>query len=190
MAEKQTEISNRRVYLIGFMGSGKTTAGMLLARRLRLPFIDTDTVIEEEEGMPIRELFRVKGERYFRTREKQALRRITSKHGSSGFVMSTGGGMPCGPGNLSYMRSNGTVVYLKTGVDDILRRVEDTGKRPVFHRLGREKKPREAIRALLEKRERFYSKAHIVVSNYSENAVSEVAGQIEQALEREDHGID
>jgi shikimate kinase len=190
MAEKQTEISNRKVYLIGFMGSGKTTAGMLLARSLRLPFIDTDTVIEEEDGVPISELFRVKGERYFRAREKQVLRRITGEHGSSGFVMSTGGGMPCGPGNLSYMKNNGTVVYLKTTVDDILKRVKDTGKRPIFHRFEREKKPREAIRALLEKRERYYSKAHIVVSNYGDNAVSEIAGQIEQALGRKDHGID
>ncbi len=190
MAEKQTEISNRRVYLIGFMGSGKTTTGRLLARRLRLPFIDTDTVIEEEEGMPISEIFRAKGERYFRNREKQLLRKITYEHRSSGFVMSTGGGMPCGPGNLSYMKNNGTVVYLKTGADDILERVKDTDKRPIFHRLGREKNPREAVRALLEKRERYYSMAHIVVPNYEDNTVNEVTGQIEQALGRDDNGID
>ena len=165
------------------MGSGKTTAGNLLASKLGLTFIDTDAVIEEEEGLPIAELFRVKGEPYFRTREKHVLRRLTEEHLSSGFVMSTGGGMPCDPENLGLMLKHGTVVYLKAGVDEILCRIKDTSERPVFHRLGRQEKPKEAVHALLEEREKYYSMADIVVTMHSSRTVAEVVREIERALE-------
>jgi shikimate kinase len=173
----------KNVYLIGFMGSGKTTVGMLLAGRLGLPFVDTDSVIEKEEGMPIPEIFRERGEPYFRAVENQKLRRLTKKHGSSGFVMSTGGGMPCSPTNIRYMKEHGTVIYLKTGVDDILSRVKEPIGRPVFSRLRQGNNQKEAVQALLETREIYYSKADITVSNTKDMTTRLVVEKIMTSIE-------
>ena len=98
--------------------------------------------------------------------------------------------MPCSPGNLDYMKTNGTVVYIKTGVDDILARVKDTGARPVMHRLGRGKTPREAVRALLDRRERYYDGAHVVVENFGGGDIREIACRIERSLRGDENGND
>jgi shikimate kinase len=173
----------KNIYLIGFMGSGKTTVGRLLAKTLELPFIDTDSIIEEEEGVPIPEIFGEQGERYFRAKEGQVLRKLTKQYSSSGFVMSTGGGMPCNPRNIRYMREHGTVVYLKTGVDEILARVNEPMERPVLHRLEKEGDPKEAIRSLLEKREHYYSKADITVTSSKDLTAQIVTDTIVTGLE-------
>ncbi len=82
-----------RIFLIGFMGSGKTHWGTRIAENLKIPFYDLDAVIVHEEGMNISEIFTVKGEEYFRYKEKQTLEDLVAKE--ENFVLSAGGGTPC-----------------------------------------------------------------------------------------------
>ncbi|HQB87139.1 MAG TPA: shikimate kinase, partial [Bacteroidales bacterium] len=98
-----------KIFLIGFMGSGKTTTGKKLASRLSWKFIDLDEFIEEDKGMPVAEIFETQGEDWFRTVEAEALRTVT-KAGNT--VISTGGGTPCFYENMEFMLQNGLTVYL------------------------------------------------------------------------------
>lgn len=99
------------IFLIGFMGSGKTTLGKPLAARLGYRFIDLDKAIEEGEGSTVGEIFAVRGEAHFRTLEHKYLQNIVS-HGGD-LVVSTGGGTPCFGGNMELMNASGVTVYFK-----------------------------------------------------------------------------
>jgi shikimate kinase len=98
------------IYIIGFMGSGKTTAGKKLASLLGWPFIDLDKKIEEYTGKTIPEIFSQDGEDYFRRTETQLLRELKS---SSDAIISTGGGTPCHSDNMDFMLDTGLTLYLK-----------------------------------------------------------------------------
>jgi len=174
----------KRIYLIGFMGAGKSTTGEVLARMLGLPFIDTDAVIEEEERSPIPRIFKEKGEPYFRSRERRVLRSLTRMHRVSGFVMATGGGMPASGRNIGYMRRHGTVVYLEAPVSTLLSRIKNTAHRPVYSRLGSGGPPgkKESIATLLETRTPFYRRAHITVQSTNDTNAAQTARRIEQNL--------
>src|SRR5687767_8125439 len=124
MSPVSTRLSNfsgMRIYLIGFMGSGKSHWGRLLSSKLTLPFFDLDKQIVEEEKKPIVEIFEEKGEEYFRMLEKEALYILTESHES--FVMACGGGTPCYFNNIDYMNSNGTTVWLNTRLDVLFNRL-------------------------------------------------------------------
>jgi shikimate kinase len=98
------------IYIIGFMGSGKTTAGKKLASLLGWSFIDLDKKIEEYTGKTIPEIFSQEGEDYFRSTETQLLRELKS---SSDAIISTGGGTPCHSDNMDFMLNTGLTLYLK-----------------------------------------------------------------------------
>ncbi|HMK39397.1 MAG TPA: shikimate kinase, partial [Bacteroidota bacterium] len=98
-----------RIYITGFMGSGKSTVGPLLGASLGYAFIDLDTVIEAGEGKSIAEIFREKGEQEFRALERSALRLLSAR---SNIVVATGGGALTDPGSLSIVRQSGLSVYL------------------------------------------------------------------------------
>lgn len=125
-----------RIYLIGFMGSGKTHWGRLLSSKLTLPFFDLDRQIMEEEKKSIVEIFEEKGEEYFRMMEKEVLYILTESHES--FVMACGGGTPCYFNNIDYMNNNGTSVWLNTRLDVL------------FNRLLKEKEARPLLRSLTD----------------------------------------
>jgi shikimate kinase len=148
----------RCVFIIGFMASGKTTVGRVLAKRLGCSFYDTDDLIEERAGMRIRELFAAQGEARFRDLERELLadlknasegaasrgrghrlgRLLSNLAAERGVVISTGGGLPCGSGHMRLMKEIGTVVYLRASVDDILERLtrmRAAADRPVFREL-------------------------------------------------------
>jgi shikimate kinase len=174
----------KRIYLIGFMGAGKSTTGALLADMLRLPFIDTDAVIEKEEQSSIPRIFDERGESYFRNREHRVLRRLTRMHRASGFVMATGGGMPASGRNIAYMRRHGTVVYLEAPVSTLLARIQNAASRPVYSRLGG-KNPHgreDAVVTLLQTRTPFYRQAHITVQSANDSNAAQTARRIEQVL--------
>src|SRR5512133_3442701 len=103
-------IKNQVIYLIGFMGSGKSTAGRELARLLGWSFTDLDTEVEKREGKTIRQIFAQKGEEYFRNLETKVLRDLNTLANS---VISTGGGTPCHSDNMDFMLENGLTIYLK-----------------------------------------------------------------------------
>ena len=107
-----------KVFLIGFMGSGKSTIGKLLAARLAYNFIDTDNMIEERMQKDIQTVFRVDGEDAFRQAENQMIHEIISKPGK--MVIASGGGTPCSKENLTLMNFFGTSIYLKRSVDNLV----------------------------------------------------------------------
>jgi shikimate kinase len=97
-------------------------------------------------------------------------------------VMSTGGGMPCDPENVSYMRQNGRLIYIKSNIDDIIERVKESNERPIIHRLEKTKDVRGGLEALLKAREQFYERADITVTNTRMDDTSEIVNKIQKKL--------
>ncbi len=147
----------KKVFLVGFMGSGKTTIGRLLAKKLKVPFVDIDEEIEIREGLKIPEIFALKGENYFRKLELEVLKEITLSLPS--FVMATGGGLGANPRAMEFMKKHGTVVWLDIDFDTFLRRTSKDPNRPLLKR-GEEK-----LKKLFEERKKVYSLADIRVKS-------------------------
>ncbi len=122
--------ADHNIVLIGPMGSGKTTIGRLLAARLRLPFVDSDTRITEVTGVDIPTIFAIEGENGFREREHRTLRDIASE--PAGKILATGGGAILDPRNRALLRTMGEVIYLDVGVDEQLRRLRHDRHRPLL----------------------------------------------------------
>lgn len=164
------------VVLVGFMGSGKSSVGRVLAHRFGAPFIDVDERIERAAGCAIRELFAREGEPAFRAREKSALREALSVKGC---VVATGGGAFADEGNRDLLRSYAPVVYLEAGVETLLERLTGDAGRPLL--LGGE--PEEIVRELLSRRIPGYREADFTVRTDGrtvEEVAAEVAGWIER----------
>lgn len=117
------------ISLIGLPGSGKTTVGRLLSRRLRLPFLDSDTVIEQQLGCSIREFFEREGEARFRDIEADVIDALTQVPEG---VLSTGGGAVLRPQNRTNLHSRTKVVYLHSSPDDLFRRLRHDKNRPLL----------------------------------------------------------
>jgi len=149
----------KRIFLIGYMGAGKTTVGIKLAQRMELSFVDLDLYIEGRYHKTIREIFVEKGEDGFREIEKNMLHEVAE---FEDIIISTGGGAPCFFDNLEFMNQSGTTVYLKVSVNELAARLE-SGKqtRPVLQNHSGDKLV-QFISENLEKREPFYSKASLV----------------------------
>jgi shikimate kinase len=150
-----------RIYLIGFMGSGKTHWGRLLSSKLTLPFFDLDKQIVEEEKKSIVEIFEEKGEEYFRMMEKEALYILTESHES--FVMACGGGTPCYFNNIDYMNNNGTTVWLNTRLDVLFNRLlEEKESRPLLKSLT-DAQLKQFILKKFSERRIYYEQASLVI---------------------------
>jgi shikimate kinase len=148
------------VYIIGFMGSGKSTAGKKLASALGWKFIDLDKEIEERAGMSIREIFASEGEEKFRLLETEALNSLKN---SVTTIISTGGGTPCHGNNIDLMLETGVTVYLRmTPAQLALRLLGSTGERPLLKNIPDEKLA-DFIGEKLSDREKFYNRSQIVV---------------------------
>ena len=149
-----------KIFLIGFMGSGKTTIGRHLSVQIGFDFVDTDRFIEMRQGLTISEIFIRHGEAAFREMERNILPEIQNLEYA---VVSTGGGMPCYKDNIDVMRSIGKVVYLKTSPQALSRRLLRSHiERPLI----KGKTENELLQYIVEKlaeREPFYHRAHIVV---------------------------
>ena len=117
------------VSLVGLPGSGKSTVGRQLARRLQLPFVDSDHVIEERLGCSIREYFEREGEARFRDVEESVIDELTERHQG---VLSTGGGAVLRAANREHLRSRGKVIYLKSSPDELYRRLRHDTNRPLL----------------------------------------------------------
>ena len=167
----------KNVVLIGFMGTGKTSVGRLLATRLGCSFHDLDKRIEEQHGMRIPVMFSEYGEAYFREREKEAVREAA---GRTNLVIATGGGTVKDPENVAMLRQNGVLVALTADVDTILQRTSARGARPVLDQAD-EGDRRRAIESLLEERRGLYEGADITVDT-SGRAPLEVAEHVLHAL--------
>lgn len=158
-----------RIFLIGYMGSGKTTVGRLLASKLGYGFIDMDLHIEEKQFKSVSQLFAEKGEDEFRLLEQQSLHEVAE---FENVVISTGGGVPCFFDNMDYMNSHGLTVYLKLSPSQLAERLEASraGKRPLLAgRKGDELL--QFIVAGLAVREPFYKQATLSVSGIEEEII-------------------
>jgi shikimate kinase len=145
------------IFLIGFMGSGKTTVGGLLAGRLGRKFADLDDLIVRAAGATVAELFAHEGEAGFRRRETEAVRAAAAGRGT---VVATGGGAACREENLALMLSAGRVVALEVSPAEAVRRTGSRSGRPL---LDGSPDPLAAATELLAKRQPFYARAHLRV---------------------------
>jgi shikimate kinase len=165
-----------KVILTGFMGTGKTSVGKALARRLGCPFVDTDDLIERAEGRKIEEIFAAEGEEYFRSAERRALIEALTIPNA---VVASGGGAVLSAENLSRIRAAGPLVCLTARPEVIRERVGgDVALRPILAKHGL-----EGIEGLLDQRASAYAKADFTVDT-SDRPVGSVVREIAQFLER------
>lgn len=150
-----------KIFLIGFMGSGKSHWGRQLSQGLQLPYFDLDDVITQLEKRPIAEIFAVEGEEYFRRKEQEQLDRLIRDYPA--FVCSTGGGTPCFFNNIDRMKSAGTVVWLNTSPDAlVVRLLKEKEKRPLIRDVSDEELL-SFIRKKMNDRRLYYEQAHVHV---------------------------
>jgi shikimate kinase len=160
------------LYLVGFMGAGKSTIGARVAELLQWSFIDLDTRIEERVGETIRELFRREGEGYFRALEREELRRVCRERE---VVVALGGGAFCNAENQAIIRTTGASVYLEASADVLFARCTTTQVRPLFT-------TREAMTELLERRRPMYEMANLRL-DVTGLTIDEAAERIVAAME-------
>ena len=148
------------IYLIGYMGSGKTTISRMLARRMRMEFADMDAEIVGAAGKSVGEIFAEKGEEEFRRLENKALAKVAKCENA---VIATGGGTPCFFDNMEVMNATGLTIYLKMSPEKLATRLERSkNKRPLI--MNKDQKELVGfIAENLEKREPFYSKAKLII---------------------------
>ncbi|MGA7826027.1 MAG: shikimate kinase [Geobacteraceae bacterium] len=166
----------QNIILTGFMGTGKSTVGKLLASRLNFTFRDLDALIVEKEGQSINSIFAGMGEGYFREVESSVLRTVLQ---GSSQVISTGGGAVILPENRNLMRKLGVVINLLASPKMILQRLQADDERPLL----RDSKSLPQIEKLLMERELYYSDADIRIDTDGKN-VEDVARDILTFLER------
>ena len=161
------------IFLVGYMGSGKTTIGSVLAEKLECKFIDTDDLIEKAHKQSITSLFEKKGESKFRDIEKETLRQLDS---SKKQIIATGGGMPCFRGNMKWMKKEGQTIFLKMSIDNLQYNLcHGLNTRPLLAGLD----PfavRQKIKSDLIHRNKHYLQADIVIRN--ENDVNQTVNRI------------
>ncbi|MEQ9063524.1 MAG: shikimate kinase [Vicingaceae bacterium] len=163
------------IFLVGFMGSGKSVTGKKLAKRLNLQFLDLDREIEEVQGEAIPEIFKNRGEPYFRELEGKTLFNLA---GQSGFVIALGGGTPCSQDNWDFIENNGLSIYLKEKADVLFGRLrKEKALRPLISDLG-DAELKSYIHNTLKSRSIFYDQA-VVCYDKSKMTWSELLEIIE-----------
>jgi len=166
--------------LVGLPGSGKTTVGRQLARRLHLPFVDSDHAIERRLGCSIREYFEREGEDRFRDLESEVIDDLSRNHQG---VLSSGGGSVLRPVNRGYLRSRGHVFYLRSSPEEVFRRLRHDQNRPLLQVAD----PQARLRDLFDKRDPLYREtAHYVIET-GRPSVSTLVNMIVSQLELGGH---
>ncbi len=158
-----TQNEHVKIVLVGYMGSGKTTIGKLVAKHLKINFLDLDAYIEKSEGLTIKQLFLEKGELYFRKKEFFYLNEILSSNSS--VLLSTGGGTPCYGANMEAITSaTKNSVYLKVSLDELVKRLSaEKEHRPLITRIADTELP-EFIGKHLFERSYYYNQAQLKIS--------------------------
>lgn len=152
------------IILLGYMGSGKSTVGQILAEKLKFDFADLDNLIEIKEGSSIEKIFETKGEIYFRKKESIYLKEFITN--SSFAVLSLGGGTPCYASNMSLIKeSKGISIYLKTSITSVLKRLSNQReRRPLISHLSTDEELCEFIGKHLFERQSYYNQSHFTIS--------------------------
>ena len=166
---------NNSIILTGLPGSGKSTVGKFLSDKTGFGFIDLDSLIEENEGLKITEIFAKFGEKYFRTLETDMIKTLKSKNS---FILSTGGGTFQNEDNILLLKNLGTVFYLNVSPDIIYERIKGDRTRPLLNT----KDPKAALFDLLLKRDENYKKADYTVN--AAQSVDDTANEILNIYEK------
>lgn len=170
----------KTIVMIGMMGAGKTAIGMALARRLNVPFLDSDAEIETAANMTIAEIFERDGEKFFRSKEAQVIARLLEGNPS---VLSTGGGAYLQPANRQAISKTGVAVWLRADVDLLWSRVKHKTTRPLL-RTGN---PRATLEELCRVRNPDYAKADLTVDGDPSYSIEDMTGLVlEKLLTRPD----
>lgn len=148
--------SDINLYLVGFMGTGKSTVGRLVARQMGFEFLDSDHEIERQQGKPVSQIFAEAGEERFRTLERAY---IESGHPANRCVVSCGGGLVVPPGMIELLRQRGIVICLHAPIETILQRTMQATHRPLLEVANRE----ERLRQLYAQREAIYRRSGTLV---------------------------
>ncbi len=168
------KLPERNIYLMGFMGCGKSSVGLLLAKRIHWPFIDTDIKIAQEKGLSIPEIFEKHGESYFRKLEKSCILQISKikKH-----VVSLGGGAVIDPENWKAISHSGITISICYPPEIIMERLSSDENRPLLGDTGKDKRLQRII-DLMEEREKFYKQADLLLCLNKEVEIERVTNAI------------
>lgn len=160
------------IILIGMPFSGKTTIGEFIATKNKLEFIDTDFLIEHLENMTITDIFRLRGEKYFRIKEKEILKDLKMKEDC---IIDTGGGMPIYEDNMKILQTIGCTIFLDTPLEILIQRAKECSDRPLV-----KNNPEKDIVGLYKKRYNIYKRAkiHIVPHGNLESIYKDIMNNI------------
>ncbi len=164
------------------MASGKSSIGKIMAKMLNVPFVDLDDLISEKEKLSIQDIFKIKGEIYFRKKEIEYLNDILLQ--KNNFILAVGGGTPCYGSNMSVINNNSTSIYLKSSLKSIYNRLSDKKKkqkRPLISELSNQKL-KEFIAKHLFERSPFYEQAHYTVKTDNKSK-KEIAQEISSNMQ-------
>ncbi len=162
-----------RLVLVGFMGAGKTVIGKKISSILNIEFIDMDEVIEKNEGMPISSIFQTYGEIYFRSLEKNLLKKLIRKEN---IIISTGGGVIEDKDNYELLKSNGEVIFLKASPETIMDHLKNSMERRPL--LENSKDPADTIRKLLKNRHNKYIEVSDIIIDVNGKDIEEVVSDV------------
>ena len=170
----QPKINN--IILVGPMGSGKTTIGRRLSERLSLDFFDSDHEIVNTTGVSIDHIFDIEGEKGFRARESDVLKKLCN---IPNIVLATGGGTVILEENRELMKKASSIIYLSSSVDQILRRTAKSKTRPLLEKSNNRRK---TITDILEARDSLYKEVATLVINTNEKKLNKVIDEIMESL--------
>ena len=160
MSYLQVEVTMSVIAIVGMPGSGKTTVGRHLARRLNLRFVDSDHELERELGCSVKQYFEIHGEASFRDAESAVIARLCADVGTQGMVLATGGGVVIRPENRQCLRTNAWVVYLRASPGELAKRLRHDKTRPLLQGGN----AAQRLQSLFEQRDPLYQEtAHFSV---------------------------
>lgn len=164
------------IFIIGFMGVGKSTIGKKLALQMNVNFFDVDNEIELSEKTTITEIFKKRGEEYFRKIESKIIKRIEPNS-----IVACGGGLPCYNNNLKYINDNGVSIYLFADENNILKRIKkNITNRPLINDM-KKKDLKSYIKLKVRERSEIYKKANFTI-NTNNKSETEILTQIHSLL--------
>lgn len=167
-------MTENNIILIGFMGAGKTTVGKEIAKSTKKQFIDTDDMIVKQMNLSINDIFERYGEQYFRSLETKLMENLSKSDVEC--VISCGGGMPLKEENRQLLKNIGTVVYLRTGVQAVMKRLKNDKTRPLL--MGSKDEVKEKIKQMHKERDPIYKECADFIIETGKMSVSEVCDKI------------
>tara|TARA_B110000259_G_scaffold110200_1_gene125997 strand:+ start:89 stop:670 length:582 start_codon:yes stop_codon:yes gene_type:complete len=167
----------KNIFLIGLMGSGKTTIGRILSKSLNKDFYDSDHVVEEKTGVKVPLIFEYEGEVGFRKREESVLKELV-RH--KNIVLATGGGVILSKNNCKLLSDNGHVIYLKSNCEDLVARMTGDQSRPLLQ----EGDLKETLESLFKLRDPMYSSISDYIIETSDKRAKEISSEIESFIKK------